>query len=258
MRTTAPPPRTRRHVLPPPPALSPDPRRNESGRSSLVQLTTPQRTYEGRILVGDDIRCWIAESDGQVYQLLLGTVSSFKKLPGEFRLDASPTSREAPSRVLREVGVRTGRQQVVCAGQKRAKPFAAILDSTSRAFAGYVSRRSFPVQKAEFPQATIVFPSFELFRTYAESEGSTRHRSCGATDNPGTNRVVLYEGTPVTGQAESVPNRTPPLTPVRSPAVFAGLLFHVKHSWVDGPEEVVGTPTGHGPIASFGAVAGAR
>lgn len=239
----------------------------------LVQLTTPQRTYEGRILVGDDVRCWLAESDGQVHQLLLGTVNSFKRLPGEFRPDTPAQLREKlRSEFSGKWEFELVGNQVVCAGQKRAKPFAAILDSTSRAFAGYVSRRSFPVQKAEFPQATIVFPSFELFRTYAESEGVNATPILRGYYNPGTNRVVLYEGTPVTGQAETAshrttlltrldrssrPGRIAALTPFDPPPSSPTSLFHVKHSWLDRREEMVGTPSDAGPIASFGAVAGA-
>lgn len=238
----------------------------------LVQLTTPQRTYEGRILVGDDVRCWIAESDGQVHQLLLGTVSSFKKLPGEFRPDTPSQLRDKlRSEFSGKWEFELIGNQVVCAGQKKAKPFATILDATSRAFAGYVSRRSFPVQKAEFALATIVFPSFELFRTYAESEGVNATPILRGYYNPGTNRVVLYEGTPSTGQADAAPSRTTPLvrlerpwssqrfaplTPFDLPQSSPTSLFHVKHSWANGPTETAGTPRGAGLIASFGAVAG--
>lgn len=230
-----------------------------SAGAPLVEMTALDTKHQGRIVVANKSRCWLAQPDGRIHQLLLGSVTEFRKLPGEFRPYTTARLRdELRSELKGTWDIEIVGSHVVCAATGRARSYAALLDSAARGFAGYVSRRSLPVQKMEFPLVTIVFPNWNLFRAYADAEGVTATSALRGYYNPTTNRIALYEGSPDAGkrvQLRTIRMDGPDLAdaakvPLRWPGREADQLsqssnpFHVKRSDASLPVFHLGAVTG--------------
>jgi len=161
----------------------------------LVQMTVGTTTYEGRILAADKFTCWLAEPNGVYRRISLGEVASFGNRPGEFKPFTAAQLRDQLRHDLEgQLEMEVVGSHLVCAANGRARAYGAILDSTSRAFSGYVGRRSLPVRKIEFPLVAIIFPSWEPFQKYAEEDGVKATPTLRGYYNPLTNRIAMYEG----------------------------------------------------------------
>jgi hypothetical protein len=214
-------------------------------------------TYEGRIVAANKQTCWIAEPNGRFQKFGLSEVTEFKNVSGAF----TPTSPSAMRDELKqELGplyeVELRGPCVVAAPRGHARSYATLLDSTAKAFSGYVGRRQLPAQKIEFPLVVVILADAKQFKDQCQADRVEFHPTLRGYYHPITNRVALYEGEPPNPQVSQRP--TLQLLPqdsglgTQDSFLFTQASpshpFHVKRN--PRPTQV---PTGEPPWANLGA-----
>lgn len=159
----------------------------------LIELTVNGEKHQGRQLVSDSEVCWLLKQDGRLQILDLAEVTEFKQVGNVFR---PFSTNEMRTRLLAEFGkgyeVDTRGSQVLVAPAGKAKACADIVETTSKSFASYFSRRNFKLDKFETPIVTIVFPSQQEFLEYCGQDMVKNTQGLRGYYSPTSNRVALY------------------------------------------------------------------
>ena len=169
-----------------------------AGGPATIELQTARETFRGKSLTHDKSVCWLVDGTGELKEVKLKDVTSFKKLPDPFRPD---TVVEVRDRLTREAPPGTevaARGKYVVLGPKgQAAHYARLLDGVYSEFWSHFSRRQFPLQQPEFPLIVLVFPSHAQFVAYARAEGTAIPSGLKGYYHRSSNRIALFADAPL-------------------------------------------------------------
>jgi hypothetical protein len=132
----------------------------------LVELTVGSTSHEGTPAAHNESLCWLIGRDGAQRCLDLDRVTSYRKLPGEFRsLSVVNLASQMRKELGKQLEVQTRGNYVVCAPPGNAAAYADTLDNVARTFSGYFSRRGWSLEQPQFPLVVVVYPCCEAFIT---------------------------------------------------------------------------------------------
>lgn len=160
----------------------------------LLELTTVDEVYVGKSLAHDQHVCWIAQTDGQLAEVSLRDVTSYRRVNDQFR---GMTAVEIRSQLRREFGhdweIESTKHYLVCASKGRAKPFSQLFESVYRSLHGYVNVRGFKLPPPDFPLIAVVFPNEKQFAANCRKDGLPFLPGLRGYYHRRTNRVNVFE-----------------------------------------------------------------
>lgn len=181
----------------------------------LIELRVGSDRHQGRVLSRDSRNVLLLDRSGQITELPLKNVTSFRTVSPRF----SPlTSTILNSTLLKEMGrgyeIKTTRHYVVAAARGRAQKYVELFEEIYRAFHMHFSVRGFEIDRPEFPMVAIVFPDHAAFSKYAKGDKVNARPGLMGYYMPTTNRVALFEGSSTSNRPQG--NwREPVTTPLR-------------------------------------------
>ena len=166
---------------------------------SLIEVTTDQDSYAGRLIAMDNDNCWMVERDGRLNELEVKQLKSFKRVKPKFEpystIDLKSRLRDEFGR---EYEIFQRGVYMVVARKGRGKEFANVLNDVY----GIVQRefrvRDFKIEPPEFPLVAIVFSTKDEYIDYATNEGTKGISAALGYYKRESNRVALYENQNVT------------------------------------------------------------
>jgi len=160
----------------------------------LIELKSNKISYSGKVLARSSNRCWLLDRAGQICDVDLKSVQSFRRLSPRFR---SYSPAEVRSRLLKEFGsdfeVTGTRHYLVCAARGHAQKYANLLEETYRTFYLYFRTRGFEFQEPEFPLVALAFPDRNRFEDYCRSDHVIATRGLMGYYLRTSNRVAFYD-----------------------------------------------------------------
>ncbi|MEZ6053493.1 MAG: DUF1570 domain-containing protein [Planctomycetaceae bacterium] len=162
--------------------------------SPLLELTTKEQVFVGKSLAHDQQVCWLAREDGQISEISLRDVTSFRKVNDEFR---GLSAVEIRNQLRHEFGhsweIVSTSHYLVCTPKGRAKPFADLFEGVYRSLRGYVSVRGFELPPPDFPLIAVVYPTEKDFALNCRNDGVPYMPGLRGYYHRRTNRVCLFE-----------------------------------------------------------------
>ncbi len=165
--------------------------------TSTVELRVGNDVHVGRVAARTNQQTWLMQRNGQLKELELSRVKSFKQVSPKF----SPlTPMMLSSDLKREFGAdfetATTRHYVVVAPKGSSKQYVELFESVYRTFHMHFSVRGFDIDEPEFPMIAIVFPNQAAFAKYSQQEGVPVQKGLAGYYLPTSNRVALFEDGP--------------------------------------------------------------
>lgn len=202
--------------------------RVHAATTPAIELKTAKTAVVGRIVSRDKRVCWILNSRGELNQVVLSEVESFRKTATRFR---PLSTMEVRDQLVREYGREydvAGRgRYLVVAPRGRAKEYAKLFDGVYRSFRAYFSVRGFQIDEPEFPLIALVFPDRKTFNAYCHKDGITAVSGLRGYYLATTNRIALYDpGVTSIGLGTTpTPNRTDRDPSRWRPEIGRGTMF---------------------------------
>lgn len=166
----------------------------------MIELRVGKNIMQGKSVAHDASTCWLMDRTGQLSQVTLNDVDSYRALKQPYR---AYSATELRTQLYREFGrdfeVKSTGHYLVVAASGNADRYAELFEDLYRSFHTYFSTRGFKVKKPEFPMVAIVFPDRASFYAYCRKDGFTASKTLMGYYQPNSNRVALFD------QAGSVP-----------------------------------------------------
>jgi len=160
----------------------------------LIELSTGKTAHQGKVLHRTSNTCWLLARDGQIHQVALDAVQSYRRVAATF-VSYSPS--QIQSLLLREFGsefeVAGTRHYLVCAARGQARQYADLLEDSYRTLYLYFRTRGFEVQPPEFPLIALVFPAHARFAQYCRRDNVVAARGLMGYYLRTSNRMALYD-----------------------------------------------------------------
>jgi hypothetical protein len=162
----------------------------------LIEITTAEKAYQGRQIIFDTSKCWLADRQGKLEEISLDSVTGFRQINPRF----TPISNlELRNQLRQEFGkgfdVQTEGSYVVCGPPGRASVYAKLLNEVQADFANYLRVRRFELKPLEFPLIAVVFPTREQFEQRCQADGVPVADSLRGYYSTRTNQIVFFDQT---------------------------------------------------------------
>ena len=170
-----------------------------AGSPAMVELKTAAESFQGRSLAHDKQLCWLLDRTGELHEVRLDRVESFRKLSDRFRPESVVQARDRLACAApRGMEVIAQGKYVVMGPSGRVAAYARLLDGVYDDFWNHFSRRQFPLEKPEFPLVVLVFPTRQQFAAYAQAEGTAIPPTLKGYYHRISNRIALYSESSLT------------------------------------------------------------
>lgn len=161
---------------------------------SLLQATTDEGLFTGKLVARDAQVCWLMGRDGRLGRLDIDRIKKIEAVAPKFR---QHTIAELRDIVRREYGkqfeVVASGKYVICAVPQQARRYAAIFDGMYRSVHLYFSRRGFQLEEPEFPMVAVIFPNRTGFAEQCQRDGIRGGGGLLGYYHPDSNRVALFD-----------------------------------------------------------------
>lgn len=166
----------------------------------LVELSTPQMSWQGRDIAHTNDACWLEDRQG-AYQLIdLTKVTSFRVVAAEYRPVAShETAAALRAELGRTFEVTAIGKYVIAAPPGRGKQYGALLDEVHRSARTFFSRRGFQLSPSTSPLVVIIFSTQAEFRTYVQRDVLATDSNLRGLYDPKSNRMFFYDSVDAAG-----------------------------------------------------------
>ncbi|HID22688.1 MAG TPA: hypothetical protein EYP14_09845 [Planctomycetaceae bacterium] len=162
--------------------------------TALIELTVGDQSFQGRVLARSRSRCWLLGRDGQIHEIPLASVTSYRQVSASFR---SFSAAQVRSRLLQEFGreleVAGTRHYLVAAPRGRARRYAEVLERAYRNYYLYFRTRGFEFRDPEFPLVALVFPDRADFAEYCRRDRVPIADGLRGYYLRTSNRIALYD-----------------------------------------------------------------
>ncbi len=193
----------------------------------LLELTTDGEVFVGKSLAHDKHVCWLAQEDGQLAEVSLRDVTSFRKVKEEFR---GLSAIDIRTRLRREFGhsweIVSTKHYLVCTPKGRARPFAELFENVYRSLRGYVSVRGFELPPPDFPLIAVVYPNEKEFAANCRKDGIPFIPGLRGYYHRRTNRVSVFEN-----DADQLATFNRPPSPAFNTSTSFPSVLRTRSSW---------------------------
>jgi len=159
----------------------------------LLELVTANGHFQGRNSAHNQEVCWLTEPRGGLLRIPLSDVTSFRKVGVDF-VPSSPAAvaNELRPGLGREMEVQVRGPFVVVAPQGTARLYADVAERVNQSFQGYFSRRSWKLNRIEFPLVIMVCPTRDNFDQVCRAGGMMPSPLLQGFYHPQSNRVTMF------------------------------------------------------------------
>ncbi|MEZ6057404.1 MAG: DUF1570 domain-containing protein [Planctomycetaceae bacterium] len=200
----------------------------------LVELTVTQgdgseKVFQGKSLAHDKTRCLLMQRNGELADITLANVKSFRQAAPVFRPIPLVQVRDDLRNEYRgQLEVVAAGPFVVCGPAGTVAPMAALVEEVHDAFRRFFTRRQFRLEPLEFPLVVMVFPSRSDFEKYATADMGDVPSTMRGYYSSRTNRTALYVDQPkrVTGSQSGSVGTATALGGTSDAATVTGTLIH--------------------------------
>ncbi len=166
----------------------------ESSAAPIVELVANGTSFQGSPLAHNESLCWLISPDGRLHRVDLAQVTGHRLLTREFRrLSAVEVGNELRSTLNRQQELEVRGDFVVIAPRGRASIYGSLLDTTSRSFHSYFSRRGILLPSSTFAMVVEVLDSRSEFDEICQADGMPTNPLLRGYYSPESNRVVIHD-----------------------------------------------------------------
>lgn len=203
--------------------------RSELFAAPIVELVANGTSFQGNPLAHNESLCWLISPDGRLHRVDLAGVTEHRLLTMEFRrLSAVEVANELRSTLNRQQELEVRGDFVVIAPRGRARIYGSLLDTTSRSFYSYFSRRGILLPSSTFAMVVEVLDSRSDFDKLCLNDGMPVNPLLRGYYSPQSNRVLIHDP-PETVSASAASGGRRAATETLEPTVRDTMVHEAVH-----------------------------